>query len=59
VRSLVIELLKALPEWMIFGTWDTKRCPVCKGWKKREGHKKNCPRIRLEDEIRKSDQVGH
>jgi hypothetical protein len=54
VRSLVIELLKALPEWMIFGTWDTKRCPVCKGWKKREGHKKNCPRIRLEDEIRES-----
>ena len=34
-------------EWLIFGTWDTPRCPWCKGWKKAGGHKPNCKRQKL------------
>jgi hypothetical protein len=49
VLEAVRQLLEMLPEWMMFGAWDTSRCPVCKGWKKREGHKANCPRKKLQD----------
>jgi len=50
-----IELLRktvlALPEWMIFGNYDTPRCLWCKGFQypglyRVIGHKKNCLRQR-------------
>jgi hypothetical protein len=56
VLDEVGKLLEMLPEWMIFGAWDTSRCPVCKGWKKKDsmgrfnhGHTVKCPRKKLQD----------
>ena len=51
--QVIKKLLKQLPEFMLFGNWDTKRCPVCKGWKKNEGHKDDCPRMKIEEMIRR------
>jgi hypothetical protein len=42
------DLINAYPEWLIYGTWDTPRCMVCKGFQHRGGHKKNCKRERYE-----------
>ena len=47
LKAEVEKLIKSVDEWMVFGNWDTKRCPVCKGWKKRGGHKPNCQRQKL------------
>ena len=44
-----VELKKAVmkvPEFLIFGAWDYKRCIFCKG--PRKEHKKNCVRAKLE-----------
>jgi hypothetical protein len=46
--SDVISDLRALidlyPEWLVWGTWDTPRCYICKGFQYRGGHKKGCQR---------------
>ncbi|GAH01182.1 unnamed protein product [marine sediment metagenome] len=48
------ELEKAIlkvPEFMIFGNWDYKRCVFCKG--PRKEHKANCVRGKLEEGVKK------
>ena len=55
----LIETIKAVPEWVIFGGWDTPRCLWCKGFKwggldHVAGHKANCRRqraLRLKEEL--------
>ena len=55
IEKLSKQLLKKIPEWSLFGNWDTKRCIVCKGWLKEDpldrhhhGHKPRCVREKLE-----------
>ena len=55
MERLVRKMLKKIPEWMVFPNWDTKRCVVCRGWKKdpagrpyTHGHTENCERVKLE-----------
>lgn len=55
IEKLSRQMLKKIPEWMIFPNWDTKRCIVCKGWKKdpagrpyTHGHTEKCARVQLE-----------
>ncbi len=44
------ELIKAIekvPEYMVFGNWDYKRCIFCKG--PRMAHKKGCIRKKVKE----------
>jgi hypothetical protein len=46
VKQLTEAILQ-VPEFMIFGAWDYRRCIFCRG--PRKEHKKNCIRARLEE----------
>lgn len=52
LRSAIL----VIPEWMIYGNWDTPRCLWCGGFQygdpvynKPEGHDKACLRLRVQN----------
>ncbi len=50
-NGLLRAAIVALPEWMVYGGWDTPRCLWCKGFQcagfgREPGHRKSCLRQR-------------
>ena len=51
-NSRLVKAILGVPEFLVYGNWDYKRCLFCKG--KRKEHKPDCIRKELEDEDKKS-----
>jgi len=43
----LLDLINDIPEWMVFGAWDTPRCLWCRGFQHRGGHNPRCKRQSL------------
>lgn len=43
----LVEAIDKVPEFMVFGNWDYKRCVFCKG--PRKEHKKGCIRRKVKE----------
>lgn len=55
----LLALVRSVPEWMIFGNWDSPRCVWCKGFQHREpaGHKRDCQRQRVLSKIGQQQEL--